>query len=789
MSAPTYEDLGNPDHFLGPLPEEELEAEEETLGPDDEDGTGLAYAALSDSDKEFVHQVILRTIIFCEELADMELRPYQRDMAYRLIESIILADGEELTATWSRQSGKSETMAIIVAGVMVLFPKLALSYPMFERFKRGVWIGLFAPTDGQSEFIYGRVRDKLTNDRAKMFLSDPEIDEKVDDGAKVLKLRSGSFCRRQTANPKAKVEGASYHVVILDEAQEADDLMVRKSIHPMLAANSGTICKIGTPSFHKGDYYKAIQHNKRRSTNRGGKNYHFEYNWKVVAKYNPYYAKFIQKEKVRLGEDSDEFQMSYCVAPETAILTADLRHISASSVTPGMKLVGFDEDRPGPGLHRQFKEAEVEDVGRITRPCYRLELSDGTRLTCSTEHQWLVMTPGGRTVWKTTDSLTEADRIFKLTEVWGQGEYTYESGYLAAAFEGEGHLSHGPLQLGFSQKENVMLDQVKKHLADLGFSPTESVSAASDVHRLNIGSRTEIMRFLGEVRPQRLLDKLDVNRLGSIGRHDQRREGFEHPRIVSKTFLGDQEVIAIRTSTRTYVAEGLASHNCLRWMLDRGMLVTEEDMDYLADRSMELVKSWHRTACVAGIDVARVKDSTVVTVCWVDWDHPDPAGYYEHRILNWLEITNTDWEEQYFEIVDFLSNYNIVRVGVDAQGMGDAVAQRLDRLMGHRCEVVPVNSDLKNQADRWKHLIQLLQRNLVVYPGHSKARRTRVWKRFRQQMEDAEKVMKGNYMLIQAPDDTRDAHDDYVDSLAIATMMTVDDVGEEVSVSEAPWFR
>ena len=539
MSAPTYEDLGNPDHFLGPLPEEELEAEEEELGPDEEDGTGLAYAALSDSDREFVHQVILRTIVFCEELADMELRPYQRDMAYRLIESIILADGEELTATWSRQSGKSETMAIIVAGVMVLFPKLALSYPMFERFKRGVWIGLFAPTDGQSEFIYGRVRDKLTNDRAKMFLSDPEIDEKVDDGAKVLKLRSGSFCRRQTANPKAKVEGASYHVVILDEAQEADDLMVRKSIHPMLAANSGTICKIGTPSFHKGDYYKAIQHNKRRSTNRGGKNYHFEYNWKVVAKYNPYYAKFIQKEKVRLGEDSDEFQMSYA----------------------------------------------------------------------------------------------------------------------------------------------------------------------------------------------------------------------------------------------------------LKWMLDRGMLVTEEDMDYLADRSMELVRSWHRTACVAGIDVARVKDSTVVTVCWVDWDHPDPAGYYEHRILNWLEITNTDWEEQYFEIVDFLSNYNLVRVGVDAQGMGDAVAQRLDRLIGNRCEVVPVNSDLKNQADRWKHLIQLLQRNLVVYPGHSKARRTRVWKRFRQQMEDAEKVMKGNYMLIQAPDDTRDAHDDYVDSLAIATMMTVDDVGEEVSVSEAPWFR
>ena len=87
------------------------------------------------------------------------------------------------------------------------------------------------------------------------------------------------------------------------------------------------------------------------------------------------------------------------------------------------------------------------------------------------------------------------------------------------------------------------------------------------------------------------------------------------------------------------------------------MLITEDDLDYLADKSMPLVKAWHRTPCVVGIDPARVKDSTVVTVMWVDWDHPDPAGYREHRILNWLEIHNTAWEEQYFEIMDFLEPY------------------------------------------------------------------------------------------------------------------------------------
>lgn len=511
------------------IPDDEApEAEEDDYGSE-----------LSQDDKEFVHELIIRTIIFCEELSGMELRPYQRDLAYRIIESIIIADGEETTALWSRQSGKSQTLAIVVAGVLVLFPKLAKTFEMLDRFKRGVWVGMFAPTDNQSQFIFDKVKDILESDHAAQFLGDPEIDDSVTPTQKMLKLRSGSVLRRQTANPKAKIEGASYHLIVVDEAQEADDMVVRKSIHPMLAAYAGSMVKIGTPSFHKGDFYKAIQLNKRRSTARGGKKTHFEYDYKTVSKYNPYYAKFIKQEKLRIGEDSDEFQMSYA----------------------------------------------------------------------------------------------------------------------------------------------------------------------------------------------------------------------------------------------------------LKWMLDRGMLITDDSLDYLSDKSMPLVKAWQRSPCVAGVDVAAVNDSTVVTVSWVDWEHPDPAGYREHRILNWLEIQNTDWEEQYYEIVDFLDHYDLAYVGVDAQGMGGPVADRLARLMGHRTEVVPVNSDLKTQSERWKHLIQLLQRNLIIYPGHSKARRTRVWRRFRQQMEDAEKVMKGNYMLVQAPDDTRESHDDYVDSLAIAAAMSINDSVPEVEALEAPWFR
>ena len=270
-----------------------------------------SYAELDPEMAGFVDEVCKRTIIFCEELWGESFYPYQRIMAYRIIESLVLQDAEEITGLLARQSGKSEVVATTLAGCMILFPILAKTYPLLERFKRGLWIGLFAPVDEQSELVYRRIIDRLSSERAAAVLGDPEIAQKLDAKSKVARLSNGSFCRRQTANPRAKIEGSTYHIIVIDEAQDADTQVVRKSIHPMLAATGGSMVKIGTPGFTKGDFYDAINLNKRRA--RGKRSYHFEYDYKTVGKYNSAYKKFIEKEKMRLGEDSEEFQMSYCL--------------------------------------------------------------------------------------------------------------------------------------------------------------------------------------------------------------------------------------------------------------------------------------------------------------------------------------------------------------------------------------------------------------------------------------------------------------------------------------------
>jgi hypothetical protein len=457
------------------------------------------------------------------------------------MESVIINDGEEITALASRQSGKSETVADSVATMMILLPRLAKLYPdLLGKFKDGIWVGLFAPTEAQAETLFSRTITRLSSERALEIMDDPEIDDsaaRVGGVTRQIRLKkSGSTITMMTANPRAKIESKSFHLIIIDECQEADDFVVSKSISPMLAYYAGTMVKTGTPTTSKNNFYRAIQLNRRRQTGRATRQNHFQWDWKDVAKFNQNYEKFIRKQMLRIGEESDEFQMSY---------------------------------------------------------------------------------------------------------------------------------------------------------------------------------------------------------------------------------------------------------NC-KWLLERGMCGTSTVMDELGDTSQELVKSWHKTPVVVGIDPARKTDSTVVTVVWVAWDRPDDFGYFDHRVLNWLEMQGDDWEEQYYQIVNFLENYDVLAVGVDANGVGDAVAQRL-KLLLPRAEVMSLTSSPSEQSKRWKHLQALLQRQMISWPAHAKTRRLRTWKRFYQQMVDAEVQYKGPNFLVAAPDESY-AHDDFVDSLSIACSLTQSLVMPEVVASSNPFF-
>lgn len=270
------------------------------------------------ADEQLPLKVLIdKIIVFCEVYSGITYYPYQEQFARRIVRSLLLNDGDEITALFSRQSGKSETVATTVGGCMIIFPILANLFPNDERlqmFKDGLWVGIFAPSERQAKITYNRLRSRLNSKSAKAVLEDPEFNLTftVSNGQTVT-LSNGSFASAISASEGSNIEGESFKCIICEECQDISNYKILKSIHPMGAAYNASIIKVGTSTTFVGNFYEAIQRNKQEyQVNKTVKN-HFEYDWKVVVKYNKSYAKYVEKEKKRIGENSDEFQMSYCL--------------------------------------------------------------------------------------------------------------------------------------------------------------------------------------------------------------------------------------------------------------------------------------------------------------------------------------------------------------------------------------------------------------------------------------------------------------------------------------------
>jgi hypothetical protein len=273
-----------------------------------------------------VKDIIQKMCIFAKTLSGVPLHPYQLEFQKRAFESVLKNDGEELTLLISRQAGKTEVIAQTINAFLVLMPLLADVFPkQLGQYKKGFKVGLFAPTLDQAHTTHSRMDTRLSSEHADEVLSDSDVGAKKSYSGGTLSVtgpmityKSGkispawkSFCKLQSAAKQAKIESKTFDLLIVEEAQDVDSLKVTKSIHPMGASVNATIIKIGTATSFISDFYRAIQQNRRRSF--GKIQNHFEFNYKIVQKFNPSYKAYIKKEIERLGKQSDAFKMSYAL--------------------------------------------------------------------------------------------------------------------------------------------------------------------------------------------------------------------------------------------------------------------------------------------------------------------------------------------------------------------------------------------------------------------------------------------------------------------------------------------
>ena len=430
---------------------------------------------------------------------------------------------------------------------MIILPIFA-NMPMFAddkrltMYKKGLMVGIFAPSLRQAQTTFNRMKTRLSCDSAIQVLQEFGMEFSTSNGQTVA-LTNGSFATSVSASDRSNIEGDSYMLIICEECQDISSFKIRKSIHPMGAAYNASIIKIGTATTFKGDFYDVIQRNKRDF--KEGKlriRNHFEYDYKICQKYNENYRKYIEKEKHRLGEHSDEFRMAY---------------------------------------------------------------------------------------------------------------------------------------------------------------------------------------------------------------------GLE-------------------------------------WILERGMFIDTTMLEDLCGvKDMRRVASDLTRDHVVGIDVAKKGDSTVITVCEVDWDNPvivekertkdyESIQYtaYNTKIKDWKELNGDNYDKQYYEIVDYLKQFKVSKIMIDAtkeEGMCDRLSVNLPHI-----EVVPCYFTSQFKDRMYKNLDSSIKCGRALYPNDEETQGTREHQKFIEQMGELEKNFRGQLMVCNHPD-RRGAHDDYCDSWALA-VLGANDKEEEIKL-------
>jgi 8-oxo-dGTP pyrophosphatase MutT (NUDIX family) len=298
---------------------------------------------------------------------------------------------------------------------------------------------------------------------------------------------------------------------------------------------------------------------------------------------------------------------TYCLAPETRVLCSDLAWRPLSEIGIGDGLVGFDEFPESPKKNRKFRMTHVTSCDRIVRPCYRIRFEDGREVVASAEHRWLAgrarggngirvcaecngefKSPAGlgahrRTVhgtqdtgkqgrerdWVLTAELLPGFRVKDLGAPW-ETDDSHDAGYLGGLLDGEGSLSSEKAAgsgyfVSFSQRPGTVMDAAERLIKERGYRYNRISQGSNGVENVQTRGLYNSIRLLGEIRPLRLLEEVPRWLEGRAAfPHAGKRSEQEPSRgllVESVEFLGDREVIAIGTGTRTFFAEGLFSHN------------------------------------------------------------------------------------------------------------------------------------------------------------------------------------------------------------------------------------
>ena len=282
------------------------------------------------------------------------LRPYQQEAGRAIVRSVLRNEGRSFSVEIARQGGKNELSAQIEA-----FLLLAAAGHAVDAIK-------CAPTFRPQALISLR---RLWARLRTAKLAPPAVLEE----GRAIRLGDARLLFL-SAEPGANVVGHTAGLMLeVDEAQDIDPDHFDHAFRPMAAAAGATIVFYGT-AWHGSTLLEQAKQHHLELERGDGVQRHFQYDWRAVAAHNPAYARYVENERQRLGEDHPLFRSQYLLQtlegqgrlfPPHVLRLLEGRHPPLSGPLPGERYIaGLDLAGEGTS-ERDGADSTVLTIGRV----------------------------------------------------------------------------------------------------------------------------------------------------------------------------------------------------------------------------------------------------------------------------------------------------------------------------------------------------------------------------------------------------------------------------------------
>jgi hypothetical protein len=258
------------------------------------------------------------------------------------------------------------------------------------------------------------------------------------------------------------------------------------------------------------------------------------------------------------------------------VLSSTYEWVKIKDINVGDSLFALDEEPMSVNVNgrktdRKIRLATVEAKVSFKKEAFEVCLSNGVKLEVTGEHRMLFKQRGGcLSLWRKIEDSIVGDCIRSFSCPPQDCDPTYEDGWFAGLLDGEGSFGCYPAaRIAISQVEGDVLQRAKKYLEDRGIKYYELIDKRvkcgernklgdKPVHCIRIDRQADIIKILAMTRPSRFISRPEF-----VGKSlPNSCDGFEAwVKIESIRSVGEIDVIDLQTSTKTFVCEGLVSHN------------------------------------------------------------------------------------------------------------------------------------------------------------------------------------------------------------------------------------